>query len=789
MKKLNFFSLTFISSLSCLLFFSFSVSAQTELNLSLFNEFTGEAADDSAGISVSSAGDVNGDGFDDILVGASDAGSYAGAAYLIYGSSALLTSVSLSTAVEFTGEAAINYAGISVSSAGDVNNDGYDDILVGASEAGSSAGAAYLIYGSSAPLTSASLSTAVKFTGEAAGDYAGISVSSAGDVNNDGYDDILVGAFDTGGGGEIGSAYLIYGSSAPLTSASLSTAVEFTGEAAIDYAGISVSSAGDVNNDGYNDILIGAYGNDDGGSDAGAAYLIYGSSTTLTPASLSTAVEFTGEAANDSAGMSVSSARDVNGDGYDDILVGAHLNNDGGSDAGAAYLIYGQASEYSGTISLGTSGIAEFTGEAASDYAGMSVSSARDINGDGYDDILVGAHLNNDGGSDAGAAYLIYGSSTPLTSASLSTAVEFTGEAAGDYAGMSVSSAGDVNGDSLDDILVGAYYNDDGGFNSGAAYLGYLYIDNDLDGIPGTDGLFDGADTNDNDHDNDGSETGTDCNDDDPTIHDYQTYYADADGDGYGVSTGTLICANSAPAGYVTNNTDCNDDDITVNENQTYYEDADGDGYGSTTTTSVCSSTPPTGYVANNTDCNDNDITVNTNQTYYQDADNDTLGNLDQTTSVCSSTPSSGYVINTLDTDDTKTDILLQYETDSDYYLVLRSTGKKLSLVNLNANEILNIITLSKNKKYSKNTLKLKTIRNKDTAVVISKKKSKVLLSLIKINITEETLKIKDNKKITNENIKTSKTKIKKNTIYLKNKSAKTLLKYLVTKKFILKLK
>jgi len=762
-KKIKSFCLV----VSLIVFFPLIISAQTEMSLSLFQEFTGEAANDVAGYSVSSAGDVNGDGYDDILIGAegnSDAGSYAGAAYLIYGSSTPLTSASLSTAVKFTGEAANNYAGTSISSAGDVNHDGYDDILVGAygnSDGDLNAGAAYLIYGSGTPLTSTSLSTAVEFTGEYADDLAGTSVSSAGDVNGDGYDDILIG-IEYGGEFDFeGVAYLIYGSGTSLTSTSLSTAVEFYGEASLNYAGTSVSSAGDINNDGYDDILVGAYGNDDGGSDAGAAYLIYGQANEFSGLiSLGTSgiAEFTGEAAYDYAGYSVSSAGDVNGDSYNDILVGAYNDNDGGSNAGATYLIYGSSTPLT-SVSLSTA--IKFIGEATDDNAGKFVSSAGDVNNDGYDDILVGALQNDDTGSDAGAAYLIYGSDTPLTSVSLSTAVEFTGEAAGDYAATSVASAGDTNNDGYNDILIGALQNDDGGSNAGAAYLGYPYIDSDHDGVAGTTGLF----------------SGTDCNDADATVSANQTYYEDADADGYGNDINTTsVCSSTAPAGYSIYNTDCNDSDATVSANQTYYEDADGDGLGNPNeTASVCSSTPPAGYVTNSDDLNDiiKDILSVVGATNgdiliaYINNDIDVIDVFNYTT--------------------TKSTIISQF--NDQYYIALSTNGKKIALVDIISKTVLSTKTLSKKAKYTANTLKLKTIRSKDIAVVISKKKSKVLLSVIRINTTTRQLSKKDQERITNKNIRTNKTKIKKNTIYLKNKNAKTLEKYLVTKKFKLKIK
>ncbi len=324
------------------------------------------------------------------------------------------------------------------------------------------------------------LSELGKFKGEAVGDDAGISVSSAGDINNDGYDDFLIGADGNDPGG---AAYLIYGAMTTFSgNITLSTSnAKFIGEAAADGAGISVSSAGDVNNDGYVDFLIGAEGNSAGGFSAGAAYLIYGSTTTfsgtITLNSVN-AAKFIGEAINDFAGHSVSSAGDVNNDGYDDFLIGAYGNDPGG----AAYLIYGATTTFSGNITLSTSN-AKFRGEAAGDSAGRSVSSAGDVNNDGYDDFLVGAYGNNAGGNDAGAAYLIYGSTTTFSgNITLSTSnAKFIGEAAGNTAGIFVSSAGDVNNDGYVDLLVGAnfYY----GSVKGAAYLGYLFLDADGDGV------------------------------------------------------------------------------------------------------------------------------------------------------------------------------------------------------------------------------------------------------------------------------------------------------------------
>ncbi|MFA6028205.1 MAG: integrin alpha, partial [Patescibacteria group bacterium] len=525
-----------------LLVFPLATFSQEEYSLSLFEKFTGEAAGDNIGMNTSVSGDINNDGYDDILVGAygnDDGGIYSGAAYLIYGQAESLTSFSSSDAdAKFTGEADGDRANVVLLR--DINNDGYDDILVGAygnDLAGTFAGAVYLIYGQSTPYADTiKLSTAnAKFTGEAEGDCAGIALSSAGDVNNDGYNDILISAYGNDDGGSVaGADYLIYGKETPFAGTISLAAVdaEFTGEVAGDSISWSVASAGDVNNDGYDDILIGADSNDDGGALAGAAYIIYGQAIKYSGTiSLADAdAEFTGEAAGDHAGWSVSSVGDLNNDSYDDFLIGA---NGADSYTGAAYLIYGQATLYSGTISLSDADV-KFTGEAPYDDAGYSVSNAGDVNNDGYDDILIGA----DGVDNyAGAVYLIYGQET-LYSSTINLAeanFKFTGEAAFDWA-YNASSAGDVNSDGYDDILVGAYGNFEAGYFSGAAYLGYLYIDADHDGLLGPSILSTGTDTNDNDHDNDGIETDIDCNDDDINVGSEITYYQDNDLDGLGNS-------------------------------------------------------------------------------------------------------------------------------------------------------------------------------------------------------------------------------------------------------------
>lgn len=168
------------------------------------------------------------------------------------------------------------------------------------------------------------------------------------------------------------------------------------------YAGTYVASAGDVDADGHDDILIGAWGDDEGGDGAGAAYLVYGPVTASLDLSSADA-KLIGEDAGDRAGVSVSSAGDVDADGHSDLLVGAQGDDDNGNDSGVAYLVYGPVTA---SLDLSTAD-ARFNGEGGGGYAGRSVAAAGDVDADGYGDLLVGAFHDNEGGTDAGAAYLI----------------------------------------------------------------------------------------------------------------------------------------------------------------------------------------------------------------------------------------------------------------------------------------------------------------------------------------------------------------------------------------------
>ncbi len=401
------------------------------------------------GGSVSTAGDVNGDGYSDVIVGARQN------AFVYHGSSSDPTTESNWSK---EGGQANAYFGCSVSGAGDVNGDGYSDVIIGAygyNDGGSEVGRAYVYHGSS-PLPSASPNWTAQSDQEDA--HFGVSVSGAGDVNGDGYSDVIVGAttYDDGQMDE-GAVFVYHGSSSGLSTSPSWTAAET--DQAFAFFGGSVSGAGDVNGDGYSDVIVGAWGFDEEGANRGVAFVYYGSSTGLSASSDWSAQS---DEAGAEFGVSVSGAGDVNGDGYSDVVVGAHRYDKGENDEGAVFVYHGSSS--------GLSSLPNWTAESnqADSRFGASVSSAGDVNGDGYSDVIVGAYYYSNGETNEGRAFVYHGSSTGLPSSPDWTAES---DQAGAYFGTSVSSAGDVNGDRYSDVIIGANYYTHGEQYEGRAFL------------------------------------------------------------------------------------------------------------------------------------------------------------------------------------------------------------------------------------------------------------------------------------------------------------------------------
>jgi hypothetical protein len=409
--------------------------------------FIGEVGVDLFGVTVSSAGDVNGDGYEDIIIGApfNDAGGVnAGRAYIYFGGTVMDSIAD----VILTGEAAGDIFGISVSSAGDVNGDSYDDVIVGAQEnsaGGTAAGRVYIYFGGELMDDIAD----IIITGTTSNNFFGKCVAGAGDVNGDGYDDVLASAPYYNN--STGITYIFYGGSLMDTIPD----VVMIGENLVQYFGSSIASAGDVNGDSFADVLIGGAYNSSS-TFAGKAYLYLGGVSMDSTAD----VVMNGEMISDRFGYSVSSAGDVNGDGFSDVIIGSINNDAGGMDAGRAYVYFGDSN---------MDNIADWisTGEASEDQFGSSVASVGDVNGDGFGDIIVGAYQNDAGGMDAGRAYVYFGAANMDSIADWT----FTGEAEEDLFGLAVGAAGDVNGDGIADVIIGAPYNDFGGVDAGKAYL------------------------------------------------------------------------------------------------------------------------------------------------------------------------------------------------------------------------------------------------------------------------------------------------------------------------------
>ena len=330
------------------------------------------------GISVAAAGDVNGDAYDDVVIGAFGYGQFTGRAYVYLGGPGGLMTPA---AAALTGGAGGDYFGGSVAGAGDVNGDGFADVVIGARGYDTLTGRAYVFYGQA---NGVSQTPATTLTGEAVHSEFGSVVAPAGDVNGDGRADVLVGAPNFSSG--TGRAYLYLGGASGLATVAART---LTGTGASDYFAKSLGTAGDVDADGYDDVVVGA---DPYGGPEGRASIYLGGPAGLgpTPATVLTAAG-TGHMA---FGAAVGTAGDVNGDGYSDVVVGAPYDDGRGS----ASLFLGGASGLTTTVAV------TMAGEEAGDNFGASVAPAGDVDGDGHADVVVGARYHE----GRGGAY-IYG--------------------------------------------------------------------------------------------------------------------------------------------------------------------------------------------------------------------------------------------------------------------------------------------------------------------------------------------------------------------------------------------
>jgi hypothetical protein len=456
---------------------------------------------DRLGGSVSGAGDINGDGIDDLIVGAryGDPGerSNAGESYVVFGRDTVqvgnfpavfdLDDLLPDNGGDGSAGFVINgidvndYSGSSVSRAGDINGDGIDDLIVGAPKANpsgrSDAGQSYVVFGRNTaqvgnflavfpllnllPPRGGDGSTGFVLSGINAYDQSGVAVSAAGDINVDGITDLIIGAWQASPGGRIGAgqSYVVFGRNttqagnfpAIFPLASMLPQSGGDGSAGFvlngidggdisnrgDYSGYFVSAAGDIDGDGIDDLLIDA----PSAGVAGETYVFFGRDTTQTgnlPAVFPLAqleqgaggragFIVSGFSGNDDTGSSSSDAGDVNGDGIDDLIIGAEDAHAVGRDsAGQSYVVFGREVAQDGSfpkefllsdllVANGGEGTAGFVlnGIDAGDHSGSSVSSAGDINGDGIDDLIIGARWADRGPStNVGETYVVFGRGT-----------------------------------------------------------------------------------------------------------------------------------------------------------------------------------------------------------------------------------------------------------------------------------------------------------------------------------------------------------------------------------------
>ncbi|MCC3602883.1 MAG: FG-GAP repeat protein [Microcoleus sp. PH2017_29_MFU_D_A] len=465
-------------------------------NLSGNNGFVlnGTEAGNFSGVAVSKTGDINGDKIDDIIVGSFGADpnnvNAAGKSQVIFGNQKFPASVNLSqlngqNGFTLNGTDAEGFSGGTVSSAGDINGDGIKDFIIGAFGATvngqNNAGKTYIVFGTNqgfpANFNLANLNGNNGFavTGTNTFDYAGLFATGISDINGDRIDDILISAPGPLGGTP-GKSYVIYGRttgfSANLNLAEINNNNGFVING-IDGNSSGTASSGDINGDGIPDLVIGADGgNTSGGINAGKTYVIFGQpggftgSVNVPELNGTTGFVIAGLTPQERSGIALTATGDINGDGNKDLVIGAPGATVGDRiNAGKTYVIFGKKAAFPVIVNPadlnGSNGfiISGFDPEAS---AGNALSYAGDINKDGFDDLLIGASsANSDSKNNAGKTFVIFGkkefpANFNLGQTNGKNALVLNGVETDGLVGTAVSGGGDINGDGIDDLIVGA---------------------------------------------------------------------------------------------------------------------------------------------------------------------------------------------------------------------------------------------------------------------------------------------------------------------------------------------
>ncbi len=389
-----------------------------------------------------------------------------------------------------------DYFGCSVASVGDLDSDGNIDIAVGAygdDDGASSSGAVWILFLAS----DGTVKSYKKISGVSGGfggilnsnDYFGYSIASLGDLDGDHITDIAVGAIqDDDGGTDRGAVWVLFlNQDGTVKSHQKISDTEGSFMGALDnedYFGCSIASLGDMDGDGVTDIAVGAYKDDDGGSNKGAVWILFLGSNGLVKSHQKVNESyggFTGDLdTDDYFGCSVVSIGDVDGDGTNDIAVGAANDDDGGINRGAVWVLFLDQDGIVQSHRKISSTEGNFTGTLDnSDHFGCSLTSLGDVDRDFADDIAVGALDDDDGGSQKGAVWILFLDLNGIVKSHQKisdTEGGFTGVLDGsDQFGCSVAALDDLDGDRATDIVVGAMGDNDGGTNTGAVWTLFLY--------------------------------------------------------------------------------------------------------------------------------------------------------------------------------------------------------------------------------------------------------------------------------------------------------------------------